>query len=42
MGDAIHLATARAAGATALVTNDRRIRSVPRLEVIYLDDIAAA
>jgi predicted nucleic acid-binding protein len=39
--DAIHLATARAAGATALVTNDRRIRSMAGLEVLYLDDLAA-
>ena len=37
--DAIHLATARAARATAFVTNDRRLRTAPRLEVIYLDDI---
>lgn len=37
--DALHLASARAAGATAFVTNDRRIRSRPGLEVIYLDDI---
>jgi len=35
--DAIHLATARLAGATAFVTNDRRIRSTPGLEVLYLD-----
>jgi len=39
--DAAHLASARNAGATAFVTNDRRIRSIPRLEVIYLDDLAA-
>ena len=38
--DAIHLATARAAGATVLVTNDRRLRSRARLEVVYLDDLA--
>ena len=38
--DAIHLATARRSGATAFVTNDRRIRSIPRLEVVYLDEIA--
>jgi predicted nucleic acid-binding protein len=37
--DAIHIASARAAGATALVTNDRRIRSRPGLEVLYLDDL---
>lgn len=39
--DAVHLATARAAGATALVTNDRRIRSMAGLDVLYLDDLAA-
>ncbi len=38
--DAIHLATARAAGATAFVTNDRRLRGSTRLEVVYLDDLA--
>ncbi|HEX9737803.1 MAG TPA: PIN domain-containing protein, partial [Candidatus Limnocylindria bacterium] len=37
--DAIHLASARAAGATAFVTNDRRIRGSAKLEVIYLDDL---
>jgi predicted nucleic acid-binding protein len=37
--DAMHLASARAAGATAFVTNDRRIRSRPGLEVVYLDDL---
>ena len=37
--DALHLASARAAGATAFVTNDRRIRSVPQLDVIQLDDL---
>ena len=39
--DAVHLATARNAGATAFVTNDRRLRSIPRLEVLYLDDLVA-
>lgn len=39
--DAVHLATARNAGATAFVTNDRRLRSIPRLEVVYLDDLVA-
>lgn len=38
--DAIHLATARRAGASAFITNDRRIRSIARLEVVYLDEIA--
>lgn len=37
--DAMHLASARAAGATAFVTNDRRIGSRPGLEVVYLDDL---
>jgi predicted nucleic acid-binding protein len=37
--DAIHLATARRAGVTAFITNDRRVRSVARLEVVYLDRI---
>ena len=39
LADAIHLASARAAGATAFVTNDRRLRSSVRLEVVYLDDL---
>jgi predicted nucleic acid-binding protein len=39
--DAVHLATARSAGATAFVTNDRRLRSLPNLEVVYLDDLVA-
>lgn len=41
MEDAVHLASARNAGATAFVTNDRRLRSIPRLEVVYLDDLVA-
>jgi predicted nucleic acid-binding protein len=39
LADAIHLATARSAGATAFVTNDRRIKSVSGLEVAYLDEL---
>lgn len=39
VADAIHLATARRTGATAFVTNDRRIRSVARVDVVYLDEI---
>lgn len=39
--DAVHLASARNAGATVFVTNDRRIRSIPRLAVVYLDDLVA-
>ena len=36
LADTIHLATARAFGATAFVTNDRRIKSTPRVEVVSL------
>ncbi len=39
--DAVHLASARAAGATAFVTNDRKIQSIPNLDVMYLDDLVA-
>ncbi len=39
LSDAVHLATARAAGATAFVTNDRSLRGSTKLEVIYLDDL---
>ncbi len=39
LADAVHLASARASGATAFLTNDRRIRSGPGLEVVYLDDM---
>jgi predicted nucleic acid-binding protein len=38
--DAIHLATARQAGATAFVTNDRRFRGLQNLEVVQLVDLA--
>jgi predicted nucleic acid-binding protein len=41
LADAIHLATARATGATAFITNDRSLRGSTKLEVIYLDDLAA-
>lgn len=37
--DALHLACATAAGATAFVTNDRRLRSPSRLEVVRLEDL---
>lgn len=39
LADAMHLASARAAGATAFVTNDRRVRGSARLEVVYLDEL---
>jgi predicted nucleic acid-binding protein len=41
VADSVHLATARNAGATAFVTNDPWVRSIPRLEVLYLDDLVA-
>ena len=39
LADAIHLACAREAGATAFVTNDRRIKPIGGLEVAYLADL---
>jgi predicted nucleic acid-binding protein len=39
LADAVHLASARKAGATAFVTNDRRIRGSRRLQVVYLDEL---
>jgi len=39
--DAIHLATAVRAGASVFVTNDRRLRAIPRLEVVQLADLVA-
>jgi predicted nucleic acid-binding protein len=41
LADAMHLAAARASGATAFVTNDRRVHGSPRLEVVYLDELTA-
>jgi predicted nucleic acid-binding protein len=41
LADALHVATARAAGATVLVTNDRRLRSMPQLDVVQLADLVA-
>jgi predicted nucleic acid-binding protein len=40
LADAIHVATAISAGATALITNDRRVRSRDHLEVIQLTDLS--
>jgi predicted nucleic acid-binding protein len=40
--DAVHIACATAAGATAFLTNDRRIKSRLNLEVVYLDDLLDA
>ena len=37
--DAIHLATARGAGATVFITNDRRIKPIARMEIVLLDDL---
>jgi predicted nucleic acid-binding protein len=39
--DAIHLATAVRARASVFVTNDRRIRPLPQLDVVQLADLAA-
>ena len=39
LGDAVHVATARAAQATAFVTNDRRVRPRTGVEVVVLDTI---
>lgn len=39
--DAVHLATARHAGATAIVTNDARMPALPHLEVVRLADLVA-
>jgi predicted nucleic acid-binding protein len=36
LGDAIHVATARASGATAFITNDRGLRPITGLEIIPL------
>lgn len=41
MSNAINLAAARSMGATAFITNDRRLRSTPGLEVIPLAAFAA-
>lgn len=41
LGDAIHIATARRAGATCFVTNDRRVRGRSGIEIVLLSDLAA-
>ena len=41
LADALHVATARTAGASILVTNDRRIRPMPQLDVVQLADLVA-
>ena len=41
LGDALHVATARTAQATAFITNDRRVRPRAGIEIIVLDDLAA-
>lgn len=42
LGDAVHIATARRAGATCFLTNDRRVRGRAGVEVVLLADLAAA
>jgi predicted nucleic acid-binding protein len=39
VADAIHIASAKAAGATAMITNDRGIRPRPGLDIAYLADL---
>jgi predicted nucleic acid-binding protein len=39
LGDAIHIATARRAGATCLITNDARVRGRAGVEVVRLSSI---
>jgi predicted nucleic acid-binding protein len=39
--DAVHMASARAAGATAFITNDRRITAQPGVDIVRLDDLTA-
>ena len=41
LGDAVHIATARLAGATCFVTNDTRVRGRSGVEIVLLSDIAA-
>jgi predicted nucleic acid-binding protein len=39
LADAIHLASAKALGATAFITNDRRIKGSAHMSVVYLDEL---
>ena len=41
LGDAVHVATARRAGATCFITNDTRIRGRSGIEIVLLSDITA-
>lgn len=41
LADAIHLATARASGSSAFLTNDRRLRTLPGMDMIALPDLVA-
>jgi predicted nucleic acid-binding protein len=41
LGDAVHIATARRAAASAFVTNDRRVRARAGVEIVLLDEIVA-
>jgi predicted nucleic acid-binding protein len=41
LGDAVHIATARRAGATCFVTNDTRVRGRSGVDVVLLADIVA-
>jgi predicted nucleic acid-binding protein len=41
LGDAVHVATARASRATAFVTNDRRVRARSGVEIVHLASLTA-
>lgn len=40
--DAIHIATATIAGCNQFLTNDRRLRTIPNLPVVILDEVLAS